>query len=563
MKTVSLTFGCAPRPRPARWAWTPPGSAAWQLLLLVATAGGCADRLALDDRPCPCLAGWFCDLARQRCTREPPPAIDPRLPGRDARPDRGATVDLRAAPARSDGRPDLRLPEQGAGDAGPDTTAGLTDGAPDGVHPRALFVAAQTGDDLGGDGSRAAPWRTIGHALQRRTNEPELVVLGGTYRECLVLQQSHQGLTLRGAGAGTTVLDGTGCTHAVRVRTGVGRTLVLTGFTLRNGNGIDLCGGGVLIEEDASPTVEGNVVRENYARNGGGICVGKRSAALIRDNQVLANQSRYGGAGIYLDEESTALVEGNLIGENVNSEYQGGGVSCKGCQAIVRNNTIRGNRTGASSVGHGGGLGVDEGTPTVHNNLIVGNSATAYYAGGNAGGYGGGIYVGGFIYAAKPTIANNTIVDNAADFGGGVALGTADGFYHDAAATLQSNILAHNRRGASGAGGEALYVGNSASNRALVDYDLYWANAGGSYGGWAQTHAQLGTHNLETDPRFVTGPLGSYYLSQPAAGQAQLSPAVDAGHALATVLGLAAGHTRVDRVADSGIVDLGFHYGLP
>lgn len=562
MKTMSLAFGCAPRPRPAPWVWPPPGGAAWHLLLLVATASGCVDRLALDDRRCPCLAGWFCDLASQRCTREPP-AIVPQLPGRDARPDRAATIDRGAAAARSDGQPEVGPPGQGAGDARPDRAATLTDGRPDGVAPRALFVAAQTGDDLGGDGSRAAPWRTIGHALQRRTNEPELVVLEGTYRECLVLQQSHLGLTLRGAGAGTTVLDGTGCTHTVRVRTGVDRTLVLTGFTIRNGSGIDLCGGGVLIEEDASPIVEGNVVRENYARNGGGICVGTRSTALIRNNQLLANQSRYGGAGIYLDEESTALVEGNLIGENVNSEYQGGGVSCTRCQAIVRNNTIRGNRTGASSYGHGGGLSVDQGAPTVHNNLIVGNSATAYYAGNNPGGYGGGIYVGGFISAAKPTITNNTIVDNAADFGGGVALGTADGFFHDAAGTLQGNILAANRRGAGGAGGEALYVGNSKSNSALVDYNLYWANAGGSYGGWAQTHAQIGTHNLETDPRFVTGPLGGYYLSQTAAGQAHQSPAVDAGHAPATVLGLAAAHTRVDGVADSFVVDLGFHYGLP
>ncbi len=55
----------------------------------------------------------------------------------------------------------------------------------------------------------------------------------------------------------------------------------------------------------------------------------------------------------------------------------------------------------------------------------------------------------------------------------------------------------------------------------------------------------------------MTGPLGDYYLSQTAAGQAQTSPCVDAGDPLAT---LPYGTTRTDEVPDAPPADIGFHY---
>ncbi|MBK8480655.1 MAG: right-handed parallel beta-helix repeat-containing protein [Proteobacteria bacterium] len=313
----------------------------------------------------------------------PPSSGELGLPAAEAGVLRDAQIDA-GRDARVDAyRPDLRR------DASPpDRPAVLADGGPDGPSASALFVAAQTGDDVGGDGSRAAPWRTITHALLQRKTEPELVVLAGTYRECVVVNQGHQRMILRGEDAAATVIDGSGCVHTVWVQTGVDASVVVKGFTIRGGNGVDSCGGGLRIEDEASPLIEGNIVRDNFATTGGGVCIGERSAAQLRGNQLLENHSRYGGAGLFLDRASTATVEGNLIGENINSEYWGGGVACKHCQAVLRGNTIRGNRTGAGSVGHGGGLSCDEGAPTVQNNLILGNSATAYYAGGNAGGHG-------------------------------------------------------------------------------------------------------------------------------------------------------------------------------
>jgi hypothetical protein len=54
--------------------------------------------------------------------------------------------------------------------------------------------------------------------------------------------------------------------------------------------------------------------------------------------------------------------------------------------------------------------------------------------------------------------------------------------------------------------------------------------------------------------------LGDFYLSQKAAGQTVDSPCVDAGSDLAANLDMDKFTTRTDKVGDTGIIDMGFHY---
>lgn len=72
-----------------------------------------------------------------------------------------------------------------------------------------------------------------------------------------------------------------------------------------------------------------------------------------------------------------------------------------------------------------------------------------------------------------------------------------------------------------------------------------------------------GTGNIDSNPLFVTGPDGDYYLSQIAAGQAVNSPCVDSGSDTAANLNMDSYTTRTDEVNDTGIVDMGYHYGGP
>ena len=69
-----------------------------------------------------------------------------------------------------------------------------------------------------------------------------------------------------------------------------------------------------------------------------------------------------------------------------------------------------------------------------------------------------------------------------------------------------------------------------------------------------------GAGNLDTDPLFVTGPLGDYYLSQITAGQGSDSPCVDAGSDTATNLGMDTMSTNTIQLLDGGTVDMGYHY---
>jgi len=71
-----------------------------------------------------------------------------------------------------------------------------------------------------------------------------------------------------------------------------------------------------------------------------------------------------------------------------------------------------------------------------------------------------------------------------------------------------------------------------------------------------------GEGNISDDPLFVTGPLGDYYLSCRAAGQAADSPCIDRGSGTAESLGLDKLTTRTDGVADTGRVDMAYHYPL-
>ena len=73
-------------------------------------------------------------------------------------------------------------------------------------------------------------------------------------------------------------------------------------------------------------------------------------------------------------------------------------------------------------------------------------------------------------------------------------------------------------------------------------------------GGWMEPSV------LDIDPLFVSGPLGDYYLSQIAAGQAVDSPCLDAGDPATGAGGWSSLTTRTDQELDTAVVDMGYHY---
>jgi len=158
---------------------------------------------------------------------------------------------------------------------------------------------------------------------------------------------------------------------------------------------------------------------------------------------------------------------------------------------------------------------------------------------------------GGGIYCSHnwwPTITNCTISNNnAVDYGGGI-------YCSFNSTPMVANCILW---GDSAREGPEIWIGTLSDSSTLTI--SYSDVEGGEEAVYKEPGCTLNwlEGNLDTDPLFVIGELGDFYLSQIAAGQAEDSPCIDAGFGPAEEIG---GSTRTDHVGDIGTVDMGYHY---
>jgi len=319
---------------------------------------------------------------------------------------------------------------------------------------------------------------------------------------------------------------------------------VVQGFTIQNG--YDDSGAGIYCYNSSSPTIINNIIRWNATWNGpGGGIHADLSSPIIIDNIIAENTSISYGAGIYIftsTNQRNVMIDGNEITAN-SSNNSGGGIQIHRGDPTITNNTISGNTAGY----RGGGInfhGVD--WVTLDNNIIVGNSSTSEGA-------------AMFIQFCTAAMTNNSIINNSAGNRGG-------GFYCDfTTLTITDTIFWGN----SGIGSDSMAIFSSSTVN--ISYSDVEDGQGSNY---VQSGSVLnwGPGMIDSDPLFVTGPRGDYYLSQVASGQASDSPCVHNGSDLAenicvdtldvpTCMNQMT--TRTDHVYDGGQVDIGYHYSPP
>jgi parallel beta-helix repeat protein len=223
-----------------------------------------------------------------------------------------------------------------------------------------------------------------------------------------------------------TTLDGGGRGTVVTFRGGESARALLTGLTITNGSGTlyrlstaeaagqvrqycgggmfgtpvekRYCGGGILIE-NASPTIEGNIIMGNKVKHGGGgIFFSSSSSPHIRGNTVAGNEA-LGGAGIFVIDHSSPEIEGTTI--TGNKALESGGRIHVGWGSSPR---IVGNDLTSNEAFIGGIMVFNNSSPMIVGNAIVKNRAPG---GGVEGG--GGIFVGA---SSRVTIEGNTISGN-------------------------------------------------------------------------------------------------------------------------------------------------------
>ncbi|HUW18461.1 MAG TPA: S8 family serine peptidase [Sedimentisphaerales bacterium] len=249
-----------------------------------------------------------------------------------------------------------------------------------------------------------------------------------------------------------------------------------------------------------------------------------------------------GRAFYFHSGETAASVVAGLTITNGNAEL-GGGIYCDGGSPTITNCLLTENH----AVTAGGGMENFSASPTVTNCIFTSNSTDSW---------GGGMD----NYSSSVTVRNCIFVGNSAWWGGGID--NADSSLTITGCTFSGNSAVgwgggiDNYYGVAPSVSNCIFWANSAPSGAEITGDcvVSYSDVWGGYSGGA---------NMEADPCFVTGPLGDYYLSQVAAGQAVDSPCVDAGSDTAVNLGLDSCTTRTDQAVDQGIVDMGYHYPMP
>ncbi len=231
-------------------------------------------------------------------------------------------------------------------------------------------------------------------------------------------------LTINGAGAATTIIDGGGFDRVFEVRPGA--TARLNAFTVRNGDAGAADGGGILNQGTISLT--NSTLTNNGARGGGGI-TSRSGQASINNSTISRNNTYYYGSGVWNDGGALFITDSTVSG-NTGGGFRDGAVVSTGGSATLVNATISGN----SSSGQGAGGFLNWASVSkIINSTVSGNT-------GN--GYGGGIVN---IFSGTLTLMNVTVADNT-DIQANPA--PAGGIYTDSGTvTIKNTIIANNTVG--------------------------------------------------------------------------------------------------------------------
>ncbi|MBI3301934.1 MAG: CSLREA domain-containing protein, partial [Deltaproteobacteria bacterium] len=282
-----------------------------------------------------------------------------------------------------------------------------------------LRAAIQEANALPGDDEISLPAGT--YVLSAPSVCAFVSAFGGFFSEVANLLCVRSNLSITGAGADTTIIDGNHLDRVIWVGSGV--TASISGVTVTHGvqRGGSFIGGGAGILNHGTLTLAESVVRQNSADVGGGGIT--NIGTLTLTNSVVSSNSTGGdGGGINnlhtgpfgaTSVGTLTLINSTISDNNSTGGFirSGGGIITNNSSVTITGSTISGNSTG----GDGGGIADGGGTLlTLTNSTISGNTAFT----------GGGINNACSIaFCSTVNLNNVTIANNVANVGGGISNG--------------------------------------------------------------------------------------------------------------------------------------------
>jgi len=173
------------------------------------------------------------------------------------------------------------------------------------------------------DDDGPADFNSIQAAIDDANDDDTIVVAPGTYYENIRISGKYN-ITLQGAGANVTTINGGGNGHVVVFNPGSG---TISGFTITNSGNSPSYSAGVFTSQSAV-TIADNIISNNSK----GISVSSNSSATIAANRIIYNS----GESIDISS-SDAIIVGNLI-----SNGSWAGIECFGSSPLIVANTITG-----------------------------------------------------------------------------------------------------------------------------------------------------------------------------------------------------------------------------
>lgn len=245
----------------------------------------------------------------------------------------------------------------------------------------------------------------------------------------------RRNLTILGAGAGQTVIDGNSQPGVIGLRVFAlgdvdsNLSLVIRGLTIQDVDSNSFGAGLVVSSADSSTSIEENeFLRNDTAGGGGGVgfIASNTGSVSLNRNAFYGNSAYGGGGGAFVNTGSGTIDFTNniLAGNSATTAGDGGGANLASVTGSMRvvNNTFFDNEMEMD--GNGGGLWLgfcDTSSADVYNNIIYGNTVNT--------GNGDDIFAGQFIFCGSTSVGPLNLFNNDfSEFISGVGTIVVNGF---------------------------------------------------------------------------------------------------------------------------------------